>query len=406
MERRRASQRNKSARKRTPRYCRQKRTGRPDLAYVEFAGSRCYLGEYGSKESRAEYRRLVAEWSGASGRAPERLNDQLTVVEVIARFWEHAQVYYRRADGTPTSEVANFKTALRTLKELYGHTKAGDFGPRSLKAIRSHLVKRGLARTTVNAMTKRIRSVFKWAVSEELVPPSVHHGLQAVSGLKRGRSEARETSRVLPVPEEFVEAVRPYVSRQVWTLIQLQKLSGARSGEILGLRPRDIDTSGEVWSYSPPKHKTAHHDHSRELFFGPKAQALLRQWMESRPLAASLFSPADAETERRAQQHAERKTPLRYGNRPGTNRKESPRRTPRDCYTVDSYGRAIRRACEKAGIPPWHPHQLRHNAGTEIRKQFGIETTRIVLGHQSVVVSELYAERDRAIAIDVMGKLG
>lgn len=54
-------------------------------------------------------------------------------------------------------------------------------------------------------------SAFEWAVAVELVPPSTHHGLQAVTGLRRGRSAARESEPVKPVPEVSVN-----VSRQVW----------------------------------------------------------------------------------------------------------------------------------------------------------------------------------------------
>jgi hypothetical protein len=32
------------------------------------------------------------------------------VVEVAARFLDHVEEFYRRPDGTPTSEVANYKT--------------------------------------------------------------------------------------------------------------------------------------------------------------------------------------------------------------------------------------------------------------------------------------------------------
>lgn len=42
----------------------------------------------------------------------------------------------------------------------------------------------------------------------------------------------------------------------------------------------------------------------------------------------------------------------------------------------------------------WHPHQLRHNAATELRKKFGIEAARIILGHRPATVAEVCAEKD------------
>ena len=67
--------------------------------------------------------------------------------------------------------------------------------------------------------------MFKWAASHELIPASVHHGLATVEGLRKGRSPARETDPVKPVPEAHIDAVKPLVSRQVRALIDLQLLT-------------------------------------------------------------------------------------------------------------------------------------------------------------------------------------
>ena len=53
----------------------------------------------------------------------------------------------------------------------------------------------------------------------------------------------------------------------------------------------------------------------------------------------------------------------------------------------------------------WHPHQLRHNAATEL-SEFGIEVARVILGHRSAAITEVYAEMDAKKAIDVMALLG
>jgi site-specific recombinase XerC len=52
------------------------------------------------------------------------------------------------------------------------------------------------------------------------------------------------------------------------------------------------------------------------------------------------------------------------------------------------------------------PNQLRHNAATAIRKQFGIEAARTVLGHGSAAVTEIYAAMDLARASEVMARIG
>ena len=54
----------------------------------------------------------------------------------------------------------------------------------------------------------------------------------------------------------------------------------------------------------------------------------------------------------------------------------------------------------------WHPHQLRHNYATMIRKRFGIEEASNMLDHSSVKMTEVYAERDREQAMDIANKVG
>jgi integrase len=54
----------------------------------------------------------------------------------------------------------------------------------------------------------------------------------------------------------------------------------------------------------------------------------------------------------------------------------------------------------------WHPHQLRHNAATELRKEFGIEAARIILVHHSAEITEVYAEKDEQQAIEAIMKVG
>lgn len=372
--------------------------------YVELNGRRIYLGKLDLPETRMRYHTLVAEWE-ANGRSLPAPADEITIVELLDRFWIYAQGHYRKPDGTPSGELTNYRTVLSMLKELYGHTRSVDFGPRALKAVRNEMIKKGHVRHTVNKNVGRVRSIFRWAVSEELVPPSVLQALCAVAGLEYGRSEAAESERVTPVPETHIEKIRGHVSRQVWAMVQLQLCCGARPGDVVSMRPVDIDTTDSVWLYRPQTHKMSYRGHDRTVYLGPRAQQIVREFLD-RPLPCFLFSPREAEADRLAALHEKRKTPLSCGNRPGSNRKRAPRRSKGERYTVNSYRRAIQRACKRVGIPSWHPHQLRHNAGTRIRKEFDIETARVVLGLRSLPVAEVYAEINSAKARDAIEQVG
>ncbi|MCY2953899.1 MAG: site-specific integrase [Planctomycetota bacterium] len=248
--------------------------------------------------------------------------------------------------------------------------------------------------------------MFKWAVEQELVDANIWHALQAVAGLRNGKTEARESK---PVAEEHVTMTLAHLSPTVRAMVELQLITGMRPCEICGMRPCDIDTTGNLWVYRPSHHKTEHHGHERAIYLGPKAQAVLKPILKS-DLQTHIFSPAEAERARRNKMHADRVecgTPLSCGNVPGSNRERRPRRPPGNRCDVAAYRRAITRACDRAFPPPaplakregetavewkarltsaqkqglrrwrdqhhWHPHQLRHTAATRLRKEYGLE---------------------------------
>ena len=293
-------------------------------AYVVLNGKAIYCGAHGTDEADARYHQVIAEWLAAGKQLPEDPN-QITVKELVARFWSHAEQYYRTLTDGRNKELEQFRLAFDPLLALYADTRAVEFGPRALKAVRRKMVDGGWCRPYVNKQINRIRHVFKWAVADELIPGSVLHALQAVPGLRKGRSDAPEPEAVKPVSMEHVEAVKPFVSRQVWAMIQLQLHTAARAGEICRMRPCDVNREGKVWVYRPREHKTAHHGHERKIFIGPRGQEILAPFLLRDP-QAYCFSPAEAETERRKRLHEQRTTPMSCGNVPGSNVKDDPRR--------------------------------------------------------------------------------
>ena len=127
------------------------------------------------------------------------------------------------------------------------------------------MIQQKLARRHINQRLNRVRRVFKRGVENDLVPPLVLAGMRAFAPLKKGRTEANESPPVRPVPIEHVEAVIPHVSRQVAAMIQWQILSGTRSGEVVLLRPCDVDQSGAAWIDPPEHHKTDDLDFERTI---------------------------------------------------------------------------------------------------------------------------------------------
>jgi integrase len=382
----------------TPKYRKHKASGQ---GIVTINGKDHYLGPYGTAASRKEYDRLISEWI-ANGRTATLDKPVATIIEVLAAYLKFAKPYYGQS-----GEYDNMLYALKPLKALYGTLPAAEFSPLKLKAVRQKLIESNLCRNEVNQRIGRIKRFFGWAVENELIPPSVLHGLRAVRGLARGRSDARESDPVKPVPEAYVDAVQAKVSPQIWAMVQLQRFTGMRPGEVTIMRTADIDTSGNVWVYSPAHHKTAWRGHDRKIYLGPRAQQVVKAWLRT-DLDGYLFQPREADAWHRERRHKARKTPASCGNRIGTNRVRGrkAKRRPGERYAVLAYCDAVRRACQRADVPIWSPNQLRHNAATWLRKEFGLDVARVVLGHRSPAITEVYAELDSAKAQEVMGKVG
>jgi integrase len=416
---------------RVPKYRLHKPKG---LGVVRLNGRDIYLGKHGTPESHAEYRRVIAEWLASGTVATPAKDDAIpsqrcSVNELALAYLTFAKSYYVK-NGRPTGEIHNLKDAVRPLVLTHGAVSVNEFGPLGLKAVRQSMIDAGLSRGVINSRINRIRRVFKWGVENQLVPATVLQGLQAVAPLKLGRCEVRETAPVLPVPEPFIEAVIKVVPKPVAAMIELQRLTGMRPGEVVLMRTADIDTSGPIWVYTPSEHKTEHHGRRRVIYLGPQARRILAPFLRT-DLDAFIFSPREAMAERRAAWHAARTSPM------------TPSQTARSAkadlvgrlgnrYTTVSYGRAISYACDRAFPHPllkttrfskltleqreaveewrrqhrWAANRLRHNAATFLRKQFGIEAARVVLGHSSAEITEIYAELDHSKAAEIMGKVG
>ncbi|QDV77051.1 tyrosine-type recombinase/integrase [Botrimarina mediterranea] len=391
---------------RVPSYCHHRASGQ---AYVKVRGKVTYLGVYGSEASRTAYAAAVADVLVgreivASKPSAAATPHVVTVGEVCDRFIAYAKGYYVKA-GKVTHEAGMVATACGHAKALFGEQPAEKFGPLALKSVRDRIVAAGLARSTTNQQINRIRRAFRWAAGEELIPACVPAALVMVPGLRAGRTTARETAPVLPVADAVIAATLPKLPSVVADMVRLQRLTGMRPGEVCDLRPCDLDRSGEVWNYRPESHKTQHHGRERVVFIGPKAQGVLLKYL-ARGATTHCFRPCDSEAKRRAELHAARTTPMSCGNRPGTNKRETPRFQPGLRYSVCSYRQAITRACEAAKVTHWRPNQLRHTAATEVRAKFGLEASQVVLGHATARTSEIYAEKNLAAGAAVALAIG
>lgn len=374
--------------KKLPSYRLHKRSGQ---AIVNLSGKDVYLGPHGTKASKQEYDRVIGEWL-ANGRilSAGKSSKPTKVSDLLSAYWTFAKGFYVKR-GKPTGEIPPLKSAIRTFRKLYGKTNVAEFGPLMLIAYQNSLVEAGICRKYVNQQTGRVKRIFKWGVSRELVPVEVFQAINTVSGLRKGKTPAKDYAPVQAVSDVVIAATLKHVVYEpVRDMIKFQRLVGCRPGELFTMRPMDIDRTGGghegIWIYQPESHKTEHHHQSRVVVIGPQAQKVLAPYL--------LREESELCFQRRKGKPFERL----------------------------HYSQHIHRACRKAFPPPegtegealkdwehknhWAPNQLRHATATEVRKESGLEAAQVIAGHANAKTTEIYAERDLAKAAEVMMKIG
>jgi len=366
---------------------------------ITYQGQNVYFGNWHDPETEKRYKRWCAELLVDDG-LPVQDAEAVTINVLAAHYLTYCSQYY----GPDSAECGNVKRAVQTVLELYGATPANEFTPKNLKAVRAMLLEqtkpKPLSRSTINKYTRLARRMFKWGASEGIIEYNVYAALGTVEGLRKGRTKARETRTIEPVPEQDLQSVLKIAPRILRDMITLQSLSGMRPGEICGLRRRNIDTSREVWTVEITDHKMAHLEDARPRFaaIGPRGQKILKRYL-LRPDSAYLFNPREAIKQKAEQAPTHRRR----------GQKITPRKTGRkvqDHYTTSSYRKAITRLCQEAKIKPWGPNSLRKYAATKVREKYGLDAAQAVLGHSSADTSEIYAKVNQAKVIEIAKELG
>jgi integrase len=344
------------------------------------------------------------------------ISDTRNIAQLCYAYLNYARGYYK--DGKPNGEPKQIEYCMKPLLEEFSALELEEFGPLKLAKVQKKMIELNWSRKLINQRIGRIKRMFKWAVSQQLVSPVLYQGLLTVEGLKLGRCAAKESLPVKPIDEKYVYALLPYLTPVLSTIVQIQLLTGMRPSEVLQMKPKDIDRSGEVWHCYPERHKNLYRGHERRVPIGPTGQKLLLPFL-LRDEDTYCFSPAESEKYRRDKLTENRTTPLSCGNTVGSNRKKNPQKTPGDVYDFKSYGKAIRRAIttarkdikSKGGnpdleMPKWTPYQLRHTAATKARKLFNYETAGALLGHSNMSATAIYAERNQGLADEVARRIG
>ena len=357
---------------------------------VAFQKKRIYFeGEYNSPESVAGYQAFLRQHFPfhviKNPIVLDRKSRAASIVsDVATSFLSWAQSYYPPGRS---SGYQNIRSAMKWLLQVCEGESVKTFCPLRLKHIQKVMAADGQSRDYVNQTIGKIKQAFKWAASEEMIPAEVWHGLNTVSGIKKGRMGIREPKRRATLTWDTVAPVLAELSPTITRMILLQWTTGVRSDSLCSATPEQFDRSRDPWHWRP-KHKMQFTGKEIIVPIGPKCQELLGDLIDSRAPDEPLFCPRD-----------QRKN-LRYGKK----------------YNSVSYRQAIERAIERVNakrsengdppIPHWSPHQLRHAKAQEVRDTYGIEAAQAILTHDSLEATQIYSERRLELAEKVARETG
>lgn len=378
---------------------------------------------WGTREAQAEYDRLIAEWISGGRKLLVGVSGPLTVGELCDAYARYAAETFIKA-GRPTSTMHKVNRAVYLLERAgFADHTASHFTPPDLRHFQHWLARhpsQRWTRSTINEYVRTVIAMFRWAVGEGWLEETVHRALEAIGPLRKGRAipgaskPLRDPRRVQPVDEAAYKAARARMRPMLAAMVEFHRATGMRPGALLAMRGRDVkptsDKSVMAYNVPPEAYKLDHLDEMDEsdriVYIGPRAWKIVKPWLPSDP-DDFVWSPRRSEMERRAQRRAERETPMYDSHQPELRKKRrgSIDRVG-DRYSVDTYRRAITRACEAAGVEPWSPNQLRHTAATEIADRLTLDSARVVLGHHDIKTTMRYAKPREKKAIKAVKRIG
>jgi integrase len=370
------------------------------------------LGEFDSKESRAKYAAVIAAWEKNGRRfddpkQPAPKPDDLRVSEAVEEYLKEGQRKWRRPTGEPTGTFADIAITGVYLTDLFGAMPLADFGADQLEQLRDRLIADKRVCPQVNKRIGHARQWYTWCLARRKVPASVDafrvllEMKQRCRAISPGDFGAKAGKKVQPADPKAVEKALPEMPPLIQAVVQLLRLTGARPSELLEMKPRELDRTGETWLLRPEWHKTAKKGKARVIYLGPEAQAALAPWLLGTAADQLIFTAKRSEERRLKDLRERRTTPLWDSHIEAQERKriENPKRRPGDRICPRVLANAVRRACRRAKVKPFSPYSLRHLRAVELRTKFGIETVRAVLGHSAASMSDHYsAAADGALA--------
>ena len=262
-------------------------------------------------------------------------------------------------------------------------------------------------RTGINSNLHHIRLIWDWGIGREFVTHAQAKCLEEVKPLRLG--QWYDNNKRAKVTFEEFEKVTQNVNSIISDMLQLIWYTAMRPGEVCTMRPYDIlRDDPKCWIYIPGRHKspvgehkTTHFERVKVIPLTTRPQEILKRRIQDWESQEHIFKPVDAISELYQKRAETRKTPLHYGNRPGSNKKDHPMITPGEKYNVNAFRTACKRGCIRAAVELFTPYDLRRTVATSTRAMLGKEAAKLLLGHTKTDTTDIYLLEEVQEAIKV-----
>ena len=329
---------------------------------------------------RADRPRKMAEeaaaryWEEHTRQVKRHESAGIRVDDLCALWVQHCKEYYRGASSS------NAMLDVRLFREMFGSASMLELTHADMLKHRDALIRSGISRRTINDRLNRVKYMIGWALDEALIPALIKAELTQVKPVKRGRTAAPERAPVRPVDDATIEATLKYMMPNTADMVRVHRLTGMRPCELCSLRWSQIDTSQTPWIYRVPEEANKNSwrgelGQPRVVCIGPKAREILERHRGN----DAPFSPVQAMKEWLQEKREKRITPF-YGRR-RENHDLHVSKQLGESWCTNAYTQTIHAACRRAKIPVWGANRLRHAFATEVRRQFGLDAAKAVLGH-------------------------
>jgi integrase len=225
----------------------------------------------------------------------------------------------------------------------------------------SYLLNRAerVSNNSFNVYRQEGSELFGWGMKQELLPRDFRNPFAEI---KKKRHEKLRTG---PVPIAHVVKAYMAAGPDEKDLLECYLITGARKSEILKWEWSDIDFKNRTYALHTRKSgtgelKTTYHEMPDRLY-----ELLERRFEKRHPTLQYVFWH-------------------RFWDRKSENWRE-------DRY--QSLNKFTKRLCKKAGVPPFHLHQLRHLASTILKERgnMGLAKLQRFLRHDKQKTTEIYA---------------